>query len=58
VIKPIFSALGPAQENAYFHQKEAELFDHLRREKELEAERQRIAEEIGMADQSILQDLQ
>jgi hypothetical protein len=58
VIKHLFSALGPAQESAYFHQKESELLDHLRREKGLEAERQQIAEEIGMADQSILQDLQ
>jgi len=54
----IFSPLGPVQEIAFFHQKEAELLDHLRLERELEAGRQRIAEAIGATDQSILQTLQ
>ncbi len=54
----IFSPWGPAQETAYFRRKEAELLDHLRLERELEAERQRIAEAIGAADQSVLQTLQ
>jgi hypothetical protein len=53
----IFSAHGPAQENTYFRQKEAELLDHLRSEKKLETERKRIEEAIGVTDQSILQDL-
>jgi hypothetical protein len=36
-MKHIFSALGPAQENVYFRQKEAELLDRLRHDAELEA---------------------
>lgn len=56
-MKHIF-AKGTAGEELYFHQKEAELFERLRHGFELEAERQRIGDAIGVADQSILRNLQ
>ena len=49
---------GKTRENAYFHEKDAELIERLRRGFELEAERQRLGEAIGVADQSILRNLQ
>jgi hypothetical protein len=56
-MKHIFSALGPAQENLYFRQKEAELLNHLRREAGLAAGLQRIGGAAGAADQDLLHGL-
>jgi hypothetical protein len=53
----IFAPLGPAQEDAYFRNKEAELLDRRRRQAELEAEVRRIGESIGAVDQRVLQGL-
>ena len=54
----IFGPLGPAQEDAYFRNKEAELLARRRRQAELEAEVRRIGESIGAVDQRVFQTLQ
>ena len=48
-MKHMLFAQGTAGEELYFHQKDAELLDRLRRGFELEAERQRIGDAIGVS---------
>ena len=51
------SKLKRAKEEEYFHKKEKELIESLRARARAEAERQGMAEALGVADQQILKDL-
>lgn len=56
--KDAFADRKRANEEEYFRKKEQELIEKMRRRAELEAERQHMAETIGVADEEILRDLQ
>jgi hypothetical protein len=53
-----FAARGRALEEEYFRKREQELIEKLRRRAAAEAERHRLGEQAGVADEEILQDLQ
>jgi hypothetical protein len=53
-----FAARGRALEEEYFRRREQDLMEKLRRRAAAEAERQRLGEQAGVADEEILQDLQ
>jgi len=56
--KNAFDELRKSEEAKYFYKKEQELIEKMRRRAELEAERQKMAEVTGIADEEILRDLQ
>jgi len=56
--KDAFADRKRAQEEEYFRKKEQELIAKMRRRAEAEAERQRMAEATGIADEEVLRDLQ
>ncbi len=56
--KDLFSERGRSLEEEYFRKKEKELIDKMRQHAEAEAERRRLGEQAGVADEEILQDLQ
>ena len=53
-----FAARGRALEEEYFRKREQDLIEKLRRRAAAEAERHRLGEQAGVADEEILQDLQ
>ncbi len=53
-----FDEMRMAKEVEYFHKKEQELIEQLRRRRQSEAERQEMAEVTGIADEEILRTLQ
>ena len=57
-MKDAFRPGRRALEEHYFHKREQELIEKLRRRAEEDSGRQRLAERTGVADQEILQDLQ
>jgi hypothetical protein len=56
--REIFDELRMANEAEYFHKKEQELIERLSRRAQREAEREEMAEVIGIADEEILRTLQ
>jgi hypothetical protein len=56
--KNAFDERKRGMEEEYFRKKEQDLVARMRRQGELEAERQRMAEVIGVSDQDVLRDLQ
>jgi hypothetical protein len=56
--KDLFAERGRSLEEEYFRKKEKELIDKMRQHAEGEAERRRLGEQAGVADEGILQDLQ
>jgi len=53
-----FDELRNAKETEYFHKKEQELIERLRRRAQVQSERQEMAEVTGIADEEVLQTLQ
>jgi hypothetical protein len=53
-----FAARGRALEEEYFRKREQDLIEKLRKRAAAEAERARLGEQAGVADEEILQDLQ
>ena len=56
--KDLFAERGRTLEEEYFRKREKELIEKMRRRAEAEAERQRLGEQAGVADEEVLQDLQ
>lgn len=56
--RDIFDDMKRAKEEEYFREKEKELIEKMRRRAQLEAERQRMRQASGIADEDILKDLQ
>ena len=56
--KDLFAERGRSLEEEYFRKREQELIEKLRQRAETDAERQRLGEQAGVADEEILQDLQ
>ncbi|MGH9313609.1 MAG: hypothetical protein ACRD1S_10470 [Vicinamibacterales bacterium] len=56
--KDILADRGRSLEEQYFRKREQELIEKMRRRAEAEAERRRLGEQAGVADEEILQDLQ
>lgn len=54
----LFAGRGRALEEQYFRKREQELIEKLRKRGEEEAARRRLAEQTGVVDEEILQDLQ
>jgi hypothetical protein len=58
VDKDAFADRGRSLEDEYFHRKEKEVIDKMRRKAAADAERQRLGEQAGVADDEVLRDLQ
>ncbi len=56
--KDAFAERGHRLEEEYFRRKEKEVIEKMRRHAEAEAQRQRLGEQVGVADDEVLQDLQ
>jgi hypothetical protein len=56
--KDAFAERGRSLEEQYFRKREQELIEKMRRRAEADAERRRLGEQAGVADEEILQDLQ
>lgn len=56
--KDMFSERERGMESEYFHKKEQELIQKMRRRGALEEDRKQMAEEIGVADEEVLEALQ
>ena len=56
--KDAFAERGRTLEEDYFRRKEKEVIEKMRRSAEAQAERQRIGEQTGVADEDVLRDLQ
>jgi hypothetical protein len=56
--KDAFAERGRSLEEEYFHRKEREVIEKMRRKAETDAERRRLGEQAGVADQDVLRDLQ
>jgi hypothetical protein len=56
--KDLFAERGRSLEEEYFRKREKELIEKMRQHADAEAERRRLGESAGVADEGILQDLQ
>jgi hypothetical protein len=58
VDKDAFAERGRSLEDEYFHRKEKEVIDKMRRKAAADAERQRLGQQAGVADEEVLRDLE
>jgi hypothetical protein len=56
--KDAFAERGRSLEEEYFHRKEREVIEKMRRKAESDAQRSRLGEQAGVADQDVLRDLE
>jgi hypothetical protein len=56
--KDAFAERGHSLEEEYFRRKEKEVIEKMRRKAEVEAQRRRLGEQAGVADQDVLRDLE